>query len=174
MATKLRQAMASAGGDGSETGAFDDAQKTHDLSQLQREYRHMELNRRAYADESQQMLRKQTAAIEKLRRENDALKTSLAMEFRQFKKPAETGLQDKLSKLQDQADWYVKHIEAEKAGVKVMAEQVSLMRQKVLHQRKSMGGVNAAKENEQMVQKQVSHHTSNSYNTSDCDCWARS
>lgn len=36
-----------------------DAQRVQDLQQLQREYRHMELNRRAYADESQQLLRKQ-------------------------------------------------------------------------------------------------------------------
>ena len=36
-----------------------DAQQVQDLEQLQREYRHMELNRRAYAEESQQLLRKQ-------------------------------------------------------------------------------------------------------------------
>lgn len=36
-----------------------DAQRVQDLQQLQREYRHMELNRRAYAEESQQLLRKQ-------------------------------------------------------------------------------------------------------------------
>lgn len=36
-----------------------DEQRVQDLQQLQREYRHMELNRRAYAEESQQLLRKQ-------------------------------------------------------------------------------------------------------------------
>lgn len=37
----------------------DAQQRVQDLQQLQREYRHMELNRRAYAEESQQLLRKQ-------------------------------------------------------------------------------------------------------------------
>lgn len=42
-----------------------DAQRVQDLQQLQREYRHMELNRRAYAEESQQLLRKQQVGQEK-------------------------------------------------------------------------------------------------------------
>ena len=48
-----------------------------DYAQLQREYRNMELNRKAYADESNQMLRRQQADIEKLRKDNDALKGEL-------------------------------------------------------------------------------------------------
>lgn len=46
-------------------------------------------------------------------------------------------------------------IEAEKRTVGTIAEQTGLMKHKILHQRKMMGGVNAAKENEYMVQKQV-------------------
>lgn len=34
--------------------------------------------------------------MEKLRRENDALKTELAMEFRQFRKPVDTGSSDRV------------------------------------------------------------------------------
>lgn len=54
--------MARSGGVGVGAGGQQpqgDAQRVQDLQQLQREYRHMELNRRAYADESQQLLRKQ-------------------------------------------------------------------------------------------------------------------
>lgn len=47
-----------------------DAQRMQDLQQLQREYRHMELNRRAYAEESQQLLRKQQVSLPTTRREN--------------------------------------------------------------------------------------------------------
>lgn len=43
-----------------------DTQRVQDLQQLQREYRHMELNRRAYAEESQQLLRKQQVGGEVL------------------------------------------------------------------------------------------------------------
>lgn len=46
-------------------------------------------------------------------------------------------------------------IESEKRAVDTVAEQTGLMKHKILHQRKMMGGVNAAKENEYMVQKQV-------------------
>jgi hypothetical protein len=63
---------------------------------------HVAYCRRAYAEESQQLLRKQQAVMDKLRRENDSLKSGLAVEFRQFKKPNEAGLADRVLKLQDQ------------------------------------------------------------------------
>ena len=53
-----------------------------DFSQLQREYRNMEQNRRAYTEESQNIIRKQQMTIEKLRKENEVLKAELAMESR--------------------------------------------------------------------------------------------
>lgn len=37
--------------------------------------------------------------MEKLRRENDALKTELAMEFRQFRKPADSGSSDRVAQV---------------------------------------------------------------------------
>lgn len=49
-------------------------------------------------------------------------------------------------------------IETEKRAIDTVAEQTGLMKHKILHQRKMMGGVNAAKENEYMVQKQVRIH----------------
>jgi coiled-coil domain-containing protein 63/114 len=36
-----------------------------------------------------------------------------------------------------------------------MEEQISIMRQKILHQRKAMGGINASKDNQFMIQKQI-------------------
>lgn len=38
--------------------------------------------------------------MEKLRCENDALKTELAMEFRQFKRPVDTGSSDRISQVE--------------------------------------------------------------------------
>jgi hypothetical protein len=52
-----------------------------DYAQLQREYRNMELNRKAYADESNQMLRRQQADIEKLRKDNGVLNDALKGEL---------------------------------------------------------------------------------------------
>ena len=53
-----------------------------DFAQLQREYRNMEQNRRAYTEESQNIIRRQQASVEKLRKDNEALKAELAMESR--------------------------------------------------------------------------------------------
>ncbi|CAM9300456.1 unnamed protein product, partial [Choristocarpus tenellus] len=136
-----------------------DAQRVQDLQQLQREYRHMELNRRAYAEESQHLLRKQQINMEKLRRENTGLKTELAMEFRQFKKPVDSSSTERLSQLQDHVDHYTAAIEGEKRNISTVDEQARLMKNKILQQRKMMGGVNAAKENEYMIQKQASKRT---------------
>eukprot|EP00903_Cladosiphon_okamuranus_P016522 g15243.t1 len=93
--------------------------------------------------------------MEKLRRENESLKTELAMEFRQFRKPVDSSSVDRIAQLHEQAEHFMVSIESEKTAIDTMAEQTGLMKHKILHQRKMMGGVNAAKENEYMVQKQV-------------------
>ena len=126
-----------------------------ELQQLQREYRHMELNRRAYAEESQAVLRKQQQSIDKIRKDNDLLKSDIAMMMRGTTKPISVSQHDNIQKLQDQGDKYANAIEFEKHNIITMEEQTLIMRQKLLHQRKSMGGVNAAKENYHMIQKQI-------------------
>ena len=53
-----------------------------DFAQLQREYRNMEQDRKAYTEESQNIIRRQQKSIDKLRKENESLKSELAMETR--------------------------------------------------------------------------------------------
>ena len=179
-------------------------QKTSDLEQLQREYRHMEANRKgkcnfwvdglilsalptpacyhlvdsprltpppplpplfsspllpppplAYAEESHQVLRKQQQTIEKLRRDNDTLKTEIAMQMRTTLKPANNFQQSMIEKLHDQMDKYSRQIENEKNAIAAMDESIGVLRDKILKERKNMGGVNAARENQQMIQKQI-------------------
>lgn len=130
--------------------------RDQDFAQLQKEYKIMERNRRAYAEESQQVLRKQQAALEKLRRDNEALKTELAMEMRQHARPTNLAQQRKDTLvLRDECDHFQELIEQERHTLRVTNEQVTLMKQKILHQRKVMGGVNAARENQAMIQKQI-------------------
>lgn len=126
-----------------------------ELQQLQREYRHMELNRRSYAEESQSVLRKQQQTIDKIRRDNEGLKSDVAMMMRGSTKPISASQHEHIQKLQDQGDKYANSIEFEKSNIATMEEQIHIMKQKLLHQRKSMGGVNAAKENYHMIQKQI-------------------
>merc|ERR1711916_159564 len=57
--------------------------------------------------------------------------------------------------LQDQGDHYANAIDFERRNIETMDEQIHIMRQKIMHQRKAMGGVNATKENFFMIQKQI-------------------
>lgn len=59
------------------------------------------------------------------------------------------------NQLKEQAEHFVAAADLEKRNIETFAEQTALMKHKILNQRKMMGGVNAAKENEFMVQKQV-------------------
>lgn len=126
-----------------------------ELQQLQREYRHMELNRRAYAEESQALLRKQQSTIDKLRKDNEGLKGEIALIVRSSSKPLSTIDQETMQGLHDAGDKYANSIDFERKNIQTMEEQIQVMRQKVLHQRRAMGGINASKENIQMIQKQI-------------------
>merc|ERR1719164_81587 len=64
-------------------------------------------------------------------------------------------VQTLLASLHDQGDLYTQKIEVENRNVKAMDEQIQLLKQKILYQRKHMGGVNAARENQAMIQKQI-------------------
>ena len=70
-------------------------------------------------------------------------------------KPANSFQQSMIEKLHDQMDKYSNQIETEKNAISVMDEQIAVLRDKVLHQRKMMGGVNAARDNQHMIQKQI-------------------
>ena len=130
-------------------------QRQQELLLLQREYRNMELNRRAYAEESQAVLRKQQTTIDKLRTDNEAMKNEIAMIMRATNRPVSSLQQEAVLKLQEQAEKYQNAIEFEKKNTETTEEQIYIMKQKILHQRKAMGGVNASKDNFSMIQRQL-------------------
>lgn len=129
--------------------------RQQELMQLQREYRHMELNRRAYAEESQSLLRKQQATIDKLRKDNESLKNEIALVLRSTNKTMSSLQLDTLQSLNEQGDTYAMSIDVEQKNIAILEEQIQIMRQKVLQQRRAMGGVNASKENHYMIEKQI-------------------
>uniref|UniRef100_A0A7S0XDM7 ODAD1 central coiled coil region domain-containing protein n=1 Tax=Chromulina nebulosa TaxID=96789 RepID=A0A7S0XDM7_9STRA len=137
-----------------ETNQFLDARQA-ELLQLQREYRHMELNRRAYSEETQALLRKQQQNIDKLRKDNDTLRNDIAVLMRGTSKPLSLGQQEEIQKLHEQIQKYVYAIDTEKNNIQVMEEQVDIMKQKILHQRRNMGGVNSTRDNQYMIEKQI-------------------
>ena len=61
-----------------------------------------------------QVLRKQQINIEKLRRDNEALKTEMAMEMRNHASSKPVKHTDNITKLHDEADRYTQYVEMEK------------------------------------------------------------
>jgi coiled-coil domain-containing protein 63/114 len=126
-----------------------------DFAQLQREYRNMEQNRKAYTEESQNIIRRQQKSVDKLRKENESLKSELAMETRHASVKVSTAHASRLSSLQEQGNLYTSKIAIQEKNVGEINKQIKLLQEKILIQRKKMGGVNAARENQLMVQKQI-------------------
>lgn len=77
------------------------------------------------------------------------------MQMRTTLKPANTFQQSMIEKLHDQMDKYSKQIETEKNAIGAMDDAIAVLRDKILKERKNMGGVNAARDNQQMIQKQI-------------------
>lgn len=123
--------------------------------QLQRQYRLMELTRKAHSDEKANNVRMQRASMEKLKKDNDRLKEDLALETRQAKHANNMSASAQIAKLQDQGDLYTRKIEIERRRIDELEKQISRMERHILEQRKEMGGVNASRENNTSVQKQI-------------------
>jgi len=125
------------------------------FAQLQRDYRQMEIDRRKYAEESHNQLRKQQSTLNKLKKDNEQLKAELAIEMRSASKPASNLEQEVLSRLQDEMDHYTTSNATEKKTCEVLKQQLNILKSKVQQQRKVMGGVNASRDNHNMVNKQI-------------------
>jgi len=60
-----------------------------------------------------------------------------------------------IAKLQDQGELYQRKIAKERERVKKLSEHLGQLNESILEQRKKMGGVNAFRQNNQAVQKQI-------------------
>jgi chromosome segregation ATPase len=134
---------------------IDPAGNPNDLDELHRKYRIMELTRKAQTEGSANTLRMQRQQLLKLKKDTDRLKEDLALETRQARTNTAMSATAQILKLQDQGDFYTRKIEAEKRRLEELEKQIKKMQQSILVQRKEMGGINALKENNQGVQKQI-------------------
>mmetsp|Transcript_61948 Transcript_61948/g.72442 ORF Transcript_61948/g.72442 Transcript_61948/m.72442 type:complete len:551 (+) Transcript_61948:282-1934(+) len=126
------------------------------LDVLQREYRNMEVNRRAFAEESEIVLRKQQQTMEKMRKEKSLLKADLSgiqkkSTFRMLT-PLEKSQMDRMYL---EVDKFKSLIENERSRIQKMEDQVSQLKAKIWNKRKTMGGIHAARDNQKVVEKQV-------------------
>jgi hypothetical protein len=126
-----------------------------ELDGLQKKYRVMEMTRKTYSEDSQNTIRMQRQQIDKLKKDNDRLKEDLALETRQAKQANNMSASAQIAKLQDQADMYTRKIDVERRHIEELDKQIKKMQVTIFQQRKEMGGVNASRETNQHVQKQI-------------------
>jgi len=127
-----------------------------ELEALQRDCHNIEANRRSFAEESQLTLRKQQKTLEKLRKEKETLKNDIANFQANFSlKPMSSSEQAGVTKLFSEIARYNELAEADRRLIRSMGEKISQLSERIGRQRKNMGGVNAARENQRTVEKHV-------------------
>lgn len=130
-----------------------------EISELQRKFRVLENDKRAYSEDSQGIIRKQRATIEKLTRENKKMKTEV-QESRgsTMAGPEKKIAMETVAHLGDHHEKLQAKMDAELALNKELQEQLDSRTKEVFRIRETMaasGGVNAAMENSKAVQKQI-------------------
>ena len=97
------------------------------------------------------------AAIEKIQGENEALKQDLARESRQSRltQVMNSNQGGEVQRLQMEADMYLRKIEAERRKIEQLDYKIATAQRTIIEQRQKMGGINASKENHDMISKQI-------------------
>ena len=93
--------------------------------------------------------------IDKLKNDNEQLKEELQLEKRHAKVYDSVSAQAQIAKLQDTGDMYTRKIELEKRRIEELDKQMEIMHKKIWEQRQKMGGVNASRETNQAIAKQI-------------------
>mmetsp|Transcript_33531 Transcript_33531/g.83551 ORF Transcript_33531/g.83551 Transcript_33531/m.83551 type:complete len:550 (+) Transcript_33531:105-1754(+) len=126
-----------------------------ELDELQRRYRIMEGDRKAYAEEVQNVLRKQRSHIDKLGKENSQLKTDLSLETRAMAMGGQVRISSQITKMGEAGEQYARRIELERQRTAALEKQLNLMHETSLKARRVMGGIYAPAESDFAVEKQV-------------------
>ena len=102
------------------------------------------------------MLRRQQATLDKLRAENETLKGDVArIQTRHMTRPINSFEQSQLDRLYQELDRYSGLVESEKAKAAATEKEISALRDEIWKRRQQMGGMNAAANNQRIVEKQV-------------------
>ncbi len=102
------------------------------------------------------MLRRQQATLDKLRAENETLKDDVArIQTRHMTRPINSFEQSQIDRLYQELDRYTGLVESEKAKAAATEKEISALRDEIWKRRQQMGGVNAAANNQRIVEKQV-------------------
>ena len=126
---------------------------------MQRKFRVLENDKRAYSEDAQGVIRKQRATIEKLTRENRKMKQDLNDARASPSNRAEQKLSaEKLSRTTEQKDTLDRRLQEEAERATKLDEQTELIQTRLAQIRSEMakrGGKNAVKEIETGIQKNI-------------------
>jgi len=131
------------------------SERQAELEALHRSYRMMETDRQKYSEESQNIIKRQRQAIEKIRKENERLKEQLASESQNSAQNAEGQVLNLLGSLQETSERYTRKIDVEKRRLEDLEKQSKIMHVRTLELQQNRGGVNAVKESDRAVSKQI-------------------
>ena len=124
-----------------------------ELLEVQKRYKNIEQDRKAYNEETQANFRKQRNIIEKLQKENQQLKEELVLSNNITAKNVKQVAQ--MQSTMEEIEQIKKQIEAEAAMANEMDSHLAQIQQTIINEKKKLGGVNATNENYNQVQKQI-------------------
>jgi len=130
-----------------------------EIAELQRKFRVLENDKRAYSEDSQGIIRKQRATIEKLTRENRKMKSELNETRSSSSSQVENRIaMEKITKLTEQKEQLLMKMDAEAQNNTDLGATTTDTQKRIFEVREEMaqhGGVKAALENAKAVQKQI-------------------
>ncbi|XP_071152230.1 coiled-coil domain-containing protein 63-like, partial [Mytilus edulis] len=117
----------------------DEVSQASELSKLQRQLRVMENDRRSYAEEAQNYLRKQQSEIANLSKENLDMRTVLKLAQSDKNENKDLDDTEKLFNLIESLDYYNNSIKLEKMRVNELDNEILKAERKIANQRKQNG-----------------------------------
>lgn len=126
-----------------------------ELAKLQRQYRIIEGDRRAYSEETQNQIRKQTEAIQSLEKENAELVKDNTLAGSLQNQSQDRTNTDKLNGLLNKEDDLKLQLDEVNDDIKGLDDQIRLMEKKTKQQRKNMGGVHSSHLQNKRTQKYI-------------------
>lgn len=126
-----------------------------ELAKLQRQYRIIEGDRRAYSEETQNQIRKQTEAIQSLEKENEELMKDNTLAGSLQNQSQDRTNTDKLNSLLSKEDDIKLQLDEVNDDIKRLDDQIRVMEKKTKQQRKNMGGVHSSHLQNKRTQKYI-------------------
>jgi len=126
-----------------------------ELAKLKRQYRIMEGDRKAYCEESQNIMRRQKAQIIALGDEREDIQTNLMLAQSAQNTKKDSANQDELSNLLQWQDNYENMIKVETDTVAKLDAEIKDLEKQISQQHRSMGGVHASHLRHVATQKQI-------------------